>query len=199
MSQNEWNTTEIQAWQSWPTSHPFPAQVAGHAARTVLDATADVPARVLHATLDHLVSKDGHDDDDDDDAAAKDDIAGDASPRPPRAGDASDFDEWATLARVLRVVPPSKVDAAKFLGLAKARGKPRRALTLLKFVASNALRDVAEVRHPSPQLAEFAASALARALHGYLVDADDAMKRRVFAYADRTLGDVRDASTAARD
>ena len=119
--------------------------------------------------------------------------------KPPRAGDASDFDEWATLARVLRVVPPSKVDAAKFLGLAKARGKPRRALTLLKFVASNALRDVAEVRHPSPQLAEFAASALARALHGYLVDADDAVKRRVFAYADRTLGDVRDASTAARD
>ena len=27
MSQNEWNTTEIRAWQSWPTSRPFPAQV----------------------------------------------------------------------------------------------------------------------------------------------------------------------------
>ena len=32
MSQDEWNTTEIRAWQSWPTSHPFPAQVwfGGH-------------------------------------------------------------------------------------------------------------------------------------------------------------------------
>ena len=27
MSQNEWTSTEIRAWQSWPTSHPFPAQV----------------------------------------------------------------------------------------------------------------------------------------------------------------------------
>ena len=27
MSQNEWTTTEIRAWQSWPTSRPFPAQV----------------------------------------------------------------------------------------------------------------------------------------------------------------------------
>ena len=26
MSQNERKTTEIRAWQSWPTSHPFPAQ-----------------------------------------------------------------------------------------------------------------------------------------------------------------------------
>ena len=27
LSQNEWKTTEIRAWQSWPTSHPCPAQV----------------------------------------------------------------------------------------------------------------------------------------------------------------------------
>ena len=27
MSQNEWTTTELRAWQSWPTSHPCPAQV----------------------------------------------------------------------------------------------------------------------------------------------------------------------------
>ena len=27
MSQIEWKTIEIGAWQSWPTSHPFPAQV----------------------------------------------------------------------------------------------------------------------------------------------------------------------------
>ena len=27
MSQNEWKTTEIGAWQSWDMSHPFPAQV----------------------------------------------------------------------------------------------------------------------------------------------------------------------------
>ena len=28
MSQNEWKTTEIRAWQSWPTSRPFPAQAS---------------------------------------------------------------------------------------------------------------------------------------------------------------------------
>ena len=31
MSQNEWETTEIRAWQSWDMSHPFPAQVANDA------------------------------------------------------------------------------------------------------------------------------------------------------------------------
>ena len=50
MSRIEWKSTEIRAWQSWPTSHPFPAQVP----EEVLAASLAAPPNTLRALTPHV-------------------------------------------------------------------------------------------------------------------------------------------------
>ena len=57
MSQIEWKTIEIRAWQSWPTSHPFPAQainftkVSKHKrGLQATTSTTEVPKAAVQAT-----------------------------------------------------------------------------------------------------------------------------------------------------